>query len=437
MVAAAAAAYVSYKLPPVYQSQVSMLIRPEQPLVADPNTATLSSDQITATYAALMTEPPLLQQVMNDLNIGGSPEALAKEITVTPRSGTTIIDVTVNDSSPTRAASIGNTLTRDFISSEKQIQRSETTSPNSQTGDNFVVVSPAVANPVPISPNKKLNVGLAFAAGLLLAIAIVLLLQYLDPSIRDDRELEERTGLAPLSQVPFASRGRKVGELVSLDPRSPASEAYRRLRTNVVFSNLDDEVRAVVVTSPEPQDGKSRTAANLAVVLAGAGHRTLLLDADFRRPTLQRVFKLDSAAGLANLVMHDVDEADLAQPVPNLWVVPAGPPPANPSELLGSQQMAKLIERFREHFQFIVIDTPPVNSVTDAAVLSALVDGTILVVEHGRTSYPALGQAQESLDLVGAKVLGVVMNKVRSREGYSRYYGRPYRAAEVGGERAS
>ena len=441
MVAAAAAGYISYKLPPVYQSQVSMLIRPEQPLVAGPNTAILSSDQITATYAALMTEPPLLRQVMNDLNIGGSTTDLAKEITVTPRSGTTIIDVTVDDTQPARAAAIDNRLVQDFITSERQIQKLETGTPNAQTSDNFVVVSAAIANSTPISPNKKQNAAFAFAAGLLLALAIILLLEYLDPSIRGDIELEERTGLAPLSLVPFAARRRKVGELVSLDPRSPASEAYRRLRTNVVFSNLDDEVKAVVVTSPEPQDGKSRTAANLAAVLASAGHRTLLLDADFRRPSLHRIFKVESGAGLANLVLHDSDDAELVQPVadmPNLFVVPAGPPPPNPSELLGSQRMEKLIQRFRQHFQFIVIDTPPVNSVTDAAVLAALVDGTILVVELGRTSYPALAHAQEALEFVGAKVLGVVMNKVRPREGYySRHYGRPYRAAAPGGEKAS
>lgn len=440
LVAAVVAAYVSYQLPPVYQSQVSLLVRPVQPLVADPNTVALSSDQITATYATLMTERPLLQKVMSDLNLTGSPTDLASEIAVTPRSGTTIIDVTVNDTQPDRAEAIGNTLVQDFINSEKQIQQQESSAPNSRTSDNFVVVSPAIASSTPVAPKKTQNVVLAFVAGLLLALVIVFLSVFLDRTVKDDQELQERTGLVPLSHVPFAARRRRTGELVSLERTSPAYEAYRRLRTNVVFANGSDEIKSLVVTSPSAQDGKSRTAANLAVVLASAGHRTLLLDADFRRPSLHKIFKLESGAGLVNLVLNDSEDAKLLQTVenvPNLWVVPAGPPPPNPSELLGSQRMEELIERFREHFQFIVIDTPPVNSATDAAVLSPSVDGTILVIEHGRTSYPALVHAQESLDMVGAKVLGVVMNKVRRRDAYySNYYSR-YHASAPTGEKAS
>lgn len=443
VVAAAAAAYISYQLAPVYQSQVSLLVRPVEPLVGDPNTAALTTDQITATYATLMTERPLLQQVMTDLNLVGSAGDLSKDVNVTPRSGTTLIDVTVNDTQPDRAAAIGNTLVRDFIADEKQIQQQESSAPNSRTADNFIVVSPAIAATAPVSPNKKANVGIAFGVGLLLALAIVLGIEFFDKTVRGDQELHDRTGLLPLSHVPFAARRRRTGELVSLEAESPASEAYRRLRTNVVFANAADEVKTLVVTSPQAQNGKSRTAANLAVVLASAGHRTLLLDADFRRPSLHKIFKLDSEAGLVNLVLQNAEDAKLLRQienVPNLWVVPAGPPPPNPSELLGSQRMEELIDRFREHFQFIVIDTPPVNSVTDAAVLSPSVDGTILVIEHGRTSYPALLHAQESLDIVGAKVLGVVMNKVRPREGYYLHdYARPYRssgAAVPNGERA-
>jgi capsular exopolysaccharide synthesis family protein len=222
------------------------------------------------------------------------------------------------------------------------------------------------------------------------------------------------------------SKGKR-GELVTLDAESHASEAYKALRTSLMFSTIDQELKEVVITSAELGEGKSRTAANLAIVLAEAGHRTLLIDADFRRPSQHRIFGRVRNVGLSNLIVQDVGEAEAilaVDGVPNLWLLTSGPTPPNPSELLGSGRMRELLAGLKEHFVYMVVDTPPVNAVTDASILAATANGTVLVVEQGRTTYPALKHAKQMLDRVGARTLGAVMNKVRASNGsYAYAYG--------------
>jgi capsular exopolysaccharide synthesis family protein len=441
IVAALGAGIVSLALPPIYEAQVVVLVRPAQPLgTTDPTVAALTSDQISRTYASLMTQRPLLQSVSSELGLSIRPDDLAKEVTVTPEANTTILDVAVKDTNPALARDLANRLTADLIAEVKGFQQQETQVPNARTGDNLIVVSPAVLPDRPVSPNKTLNVAIAFAAGLLVALGIAFLLDYLDQSIKSDEELTERLGLISIGHVAFAptAKGRRA-ELLALDSRSPASEAYKALRTSLLFSTIDQELKTIVVTSAGPGEGKSRTAANLAVVLAGAGHNTLLIDADFRRPSQHKIFGRVRNVGLSNLILQDVadNEAITAvENVPNLWLVTSGPIPPNPSELLGSGRIKELMARLRSGFTYVILDTPPVNAVTDAAILASSANGTILVVEQGRTTFPALGHAKQLLDRVGAHTIGVVMNKVRASSGsYSYEYGYYGTPSKDGSER--
>jgi receptor protein-tyrosine kinase len=427
--AAVAAAIVSLGLPPVYQAQVVVLVRPAQPLASsDPTVAALSADQISSTYASLMTERPLLQSVIADLALNTRPDTLAQSIKVTPEAGTTIIDVSVQDTNASLARDVANRLVADFITEVKSMQQQETQLPNARTGDNLIVVSPAILPDKPVSPNKTLNVAIAFGAGLLLALGIAFLLDYLDQSIKSDEELTERLGLIAIGHIAFVPPGKgKRAELVALDSQSSSAEAYKALRTSLLFSTLDQELKTVVITSSGPGEGKTRTAANLAVVLANAGHKTALIDADFRRPSQHKIFGRVRNVGLSNLILQDVAEDDAVvavDQVSNLWLITSGPIPPNPSELLGSGRVKELMARLRSAFTYIILDTPPVNAVTDAAILASVADGTILVVEQGRTTFPALGHAKQLLDRVGAHTIGVVMNKVRASAGsYSYEYG--------------
>lgn len=429
IVGALAAGIVSSMLPPVYEAQVVLLVRPSQPLASsDPTAAALTSDQISRTYASLMTERPLLESVSANLGLKMKPADLITKIKVTPQPNTTILDVVVQDTNPALARDLANRLVADFIAEIKKIQQQETQLPNARSGDNLVVVSPAVLPDRPISPNLPRNVAFAFAAGLLLALGIAFLLNYLDQSIKTDDELTERLGLIPIGHIAFLPPGKgRRAELFTLGGQSPASEAYKALRTGLLFSTIDQELKTIVVTSAGPGEGKSRTAANLAVVLAGAGHKTLLIDADLRRPSMHKVFGRIRNVGLSNLILQDVSENEAITAVdqaPNLWLLTSGPPPPNPSELLGSGRMRELMARLRLSFTYVILDTPPVNAVTDAPILASAANGTILVVEQGRTTFPALGHAKQLLDRVGAHTIGVVMNKVRASAGsYAHEYG--------------
>lgn len=419
LVAAMVAGLVTLQLPNVYEAQVSLLVRPAQPLGVDQGVAALTSDQILRTYAQLLTQRPLLQQVIQDEGLNTDPVSLSKQITVTPVPNTLLLNVSVQDTDPTRARDTANTLVSDFIAHIKGIQQA----------DNLVVVSPAVLPDEPVSPKPLLNIGMGLLAGLLIGLGLAFLLDYLDQSVRSDEVLRERVGLVPLGHIAFVpAKEKKRGELVALANDSPVAEAYKALRTNLLFSSVDKEIKTLVVTSASSSEGKSRTAANLAIVLAQAGHSTLLIDADFRRPSVHRMFGRVRNVGLSNLILGDTTEAKVLAPeeqIKNLTVLPSGPTPPNPSELLGSHPMRTLLDRFRDAYDYTVIDTPPVNAVTDASVLAARTDAAILVIDTNKATYPAVQHAKQALERVNARLLGTVMNKMRV-VGRGSYYYAPY-----------
>jgi capsular exopolysaccharide synthesis family protein len=429
IVAALAAGIVSLLLPPVYEAHVSVYVRLAEPLAAsDPTGVSLTSDQVLRTYASLVSERPLLQSVITEYGLTITPEDLSKEIAATPVPNTTKLDVAVRNTNPALARDLDNSLVADLITEVNQFQQQASQTSNSATRDNLFVVSPAVLPDRPVSPSKLVNVLVAFGVGLLAAVGVVFLMDYFDQSIKNDDELTERLGLISIGHIAFTPPTKaKRSELVTLDAQSHTAEAYKALRTSLLFSGIDQGLSVVVVTSPESGEGKSRTAANLAVVLAQAGHRALLVDADFRRPSQHRIFGRVRNVGLSNLIVQDVPEAEaitLVDGVPNLWLLTSGPTPPDPSELLGSGRMRELTQLLRTHFKFVIVDTPPINAVTDASILAASASATILVVEHGRTTFPALKRAKQMLDRVGAHTVGIVMNKLRASSGsYSYEYG--------------
>lgn len=210
------------------------------------------------------------------------------------------------------------------------------------------------------------------------------------------------------------------------DPKSPVSEAYRVLRTNLQFSGVDKRLRSIVFTSAAPGEGKSVTVCNTATTFAQAGSRVLAIDADLRKPKIHKIFKIQNRKGLTNLLaLHeDYNECITEGPVKNLDILTSGAIPPNPSELLASKAMEELLEKLLEQYEYIFIDSPPVCAVTDASILSTKVDGTILVVASGGVERDSLQYAKELLEKVGANIVGVVLNKVprAGKGGYYYYY---------------
>jgi receptor protein-tyrosine kinase len=372
-----------------------------------------------------MTQRPILASVIGDLHLGLRPDDLKKKIKVAPQPNTLLLDVAVQDTDPVVASDIANRLVTDFVAAVKQTQTSDARG-STQPADNLIPTANAVPPDRPVFPNKTLNITIAFAAGLLFAVGVAFLLDYLDQSIKGDEELVGRLGLIPLGHIAYVPVGKaKRSELVALDAQSPSSEAFKALRTSVLFATIDQESKAIVITSAELGEGKSRTAANLAIAIAQASHKTLLIDADFRRPSQHRLFGRVRNIGLSNLILQDASESDAIkqlESVPNLWLLTSGPTPPNPSELLGSGRMRELMSKLWHQFSYVIIDTPPVNAVTDASIIAATAAATIVVVEQGRTTFPALKRTKEMLDRVNARTIGAVLNKVRASSG-SYYYG--------------
>ncbi|MER3457471.1 MAG: protein tyrosine kinase [Chloroflexota bacterium] len=293
--------------------------------------------------------------------------------------------------------------------------------------NNVSVVEPAVPPRAPIRPRVELNTLLAGLVGMVLAGAIAYVFEYLDDTLKSPEDISQRLGLWTLAAIGRIEGKTAQDRLVTLSaPRSPIAEAYRLLRTNFQFAAVDRPLRRIVVTSPGPGDGKSTTAANLAVVFAQGGKSVILVDADLRRPQQHRIFQRTASYGLSTaLVDAATPVTSFLQPtdVPGLRLLTSGPIPPNPAELLGSQRMAQLLQVLSQEAEMVILDSPPVLSVADATILANAADGVVLVADAGRTRREMARRAKESLERAGANLLGMVLNRMtRQTSGYYYYY---------------
>jgi len=233
-------------------------------------------------------------------------------------------------------------------------------------------------------------------------------------------ELQERNeDTRQDQQVEEAKRSNLSDVLITVaDPASAASETYRMIRTNLLYSSVDKQSEAVLVTSPGPSEGKSTTCANLGVVMAQTGKSTLIIDCDFRRPTMHKLFKLRNFRGVTNIVMGECSPQEVWQePLEGLKIIPVGQIPPNPAELLSSRSFAQFLEQVRKQFDYVLIDAPPTSIVTDPAIIATHADGVLLVLDAQNTRKSSLIKAVRSIEAVGAKVLGTVLNNIESRPG--------------------
>lgn len=299
------------------------------------------------------------------------------------------------------------------------------------------IVSPAVPNPTPSSPKTVRDASVAAVLGLLLGVALALVRDYLDDEIRDHEDLELVAGNRPLlAMIPKSSEWQSDNApyLAALErPNSASAEAYRSLRTSILFAGLDRGLKVIEVTSSSPFEGKTTTAANLAYVMAEAGRRTLIVSCDLRKPRIHEFFGVPNTIGYTSVLLESWPLEQAILPVPgaeNLSILPAGPAASNPSELIGSRLSRQLFATVREQFDVVVIDTPPAVPVTDPAVLATIADATVVVARAGQTKKSQLDTALTILDRVEAPVLGMVLNIAdeldRYRSPYQYGYGEAY-----------
>ena len=304
-----------------------------------------------------------------------------------------------------------------------------------EADDSYVrVIDVATLPNSPVAPNRSRIFMTSLVFGVLLGLAAAIFLDTLDDSVRSPDEVKERMGWPVLGTIPTIKGAPQVANVDSrlvahFDPRSPVAEAYRSLRTNLAFARAHNSARVLVCTSPGPADGKSTTVANLAITFAQQGQRTLLVDGDLRRAVLDRIFNVPRAPGLTDLLTGQGKLVDTAHEtsIANLFVLGSGPFPPNPSELLGSTAMRDLIREASEEFDVVLIDSPPLLAVTDAAVISTMADGAIVVIRMGATTRAALKRTASQLEAVEGRLLGAVLNDVDFRQtGYGGYYGYYY-----------
>ena len=306
---------------------------------------------------------------------------------------------------------------------------------------NVRVIDTAKEPRSPIKPRKFQNLLLALIVGLTLGGGLAFFTESLDRSIKNPEEAEALLGLPVIGLIPsigdldgkFKGTRNEI-ELISsrlvthFVPRSPVAEAYRTVRTNLSFSRPDNPPRTILVTSAVPQEGKTTTTANLAITLAQMGGKTLIVDSDLRRPAIRKVFNLEAKEGLTDYLIGKgaLDALIRTTDIPNLYILPAGQIPPNPSEVLGSQRMKELVAELSRRFEMVFFDSPPVVAVTDAAVLSRYTDGVVLVVQSGATDREAVARAKTLLGNVQANLLGLVLNNIRIESTYGSYHYRYY-----------
>jgi succinoglycan biosynthesis transport protein ExoP len=332
------------------------------------------------------------------------------------------------------------------------------------TPNNLHITDYAIPPRLPIGPNRLQGILLAFIFSFGFGVCLAVMLEYLDDSVRSTEDVSKVLRLPTLATIPALRKGSTPRQLLpsqatsllqtrngnengngksnsalllDLDKRSPLAEAYRRLRTSVLLSSPGHAPKTLVITSCVPSEGKSTTAINLAVSLAQTGARVLVIDADMRRPTVHSSFGIENRGGLSNILSHEMSSAETLalvqkEKVSGLYLLTSGPIPPNPAELIGSEQMRKLLIELGSTFDHIVIDTPPIASFTDGVLLSAIADGVILVIHANECSRKVIQRSQQALQEVRARLLGVVLNRIhiRSSDHNDYYYHSYYKGQE-------
>ncbi|MFI7589568.1 polysaccharide biosynthesis tyrosine autokinase [Spongisporangium articulatum] len=431
----AAAAWYSFTVTPTYTASTQLFVATalDDSSAGDLSQGSTFVQQRVKSYADIVTSEQVMLQVRAALGLDESTAHLAGRIDAETPLDTVLLTISAMDSSPQQAAAVANATASAFGQFVTQL---ETPQGATESPVTVQTTRPATAPVAPTSPRIPLNLALGLLAGLALGVGSAVLRDRTNSHVESAADVEEVTGAVPLGLVPH-DRTATRRPLVDLAEQSGRAEAYRGLRTNLLFTGVDRPATSIVVTSPLPGDGKSTTAANLALTLAMSGARVALVEADLRKPAVSRYLGLSHAVGLTNVLagQHELRDVMAVHTGPDgrelIAVLPSGPTPPNPSELLGSAQMAKLLAMLTNHYDYVVIDAPPLLPVTDAAVLGSTVDGVVMVARHRVTGRDQLAQAHRALTALNARVLGTVLNGVPAK-GAGGYQGYGYGASARG-----
>lgn len=399
------------------------------------------TEQRLASYVQLASTPDVLQPVIDELGL----ESLDGQVTASNPTGTVLLNISVTNPDPIDAAEIANAVSRQMSEVISTIETPAGVAPGTGSPINVKVtlVDPAEPPTSPSSPRTTVNLLLGLLIGLAAGVGIAFLRESLDTRVHTPDDLVDLTGSAPLGLIGFDPEA-ETDPLVALNPKASRSEAFRTIRTNLQYVDVDHPPKVIVITSALPLDGKTTTALNLAITFAQAGKRTVVVETDLRRPKSSAYLGVDSAVGLTDVLAGQIplSEALIPWNRGQLTVLPAGHVPPNPSELLASQQMHDVMATLREEYDVVIVDTTPLLPVTDGAIVAKVADGAILVARFNRSTREQLTLALESLRQVDARLLGTVLNFVPTKKRgfgyrYGGYYGAYYGYYGYGGYTAT
>ncbi|AYF97246.1 polysaccharide biosynthesis tyrosine autokinase [Protaetiibacter intestinalis] len=398
--------------------------------VSDLNAGNSFTQQIVRSYAQVVTTGLVLDPVISELGLDRTTRELADQVSAEVTLNTVIVDITVTDADPVLAANIANSIAKNLIEAVPELTPANA---DGVAPVKVTVTQSAQVPDEPVSPRVPLNIALGALVGLAFGIGIAVLRSVLDQRIRGQRDVELVTDRPIIGAIAYDPKAKDRPLIVHADPLSPRAESFRSLRTNLQFVDMGSDRRSFVVTSSIESEGKSTTTANLAIALRDSGLNICVIEGDLRRPKLVDYLGLEGAVGLTDVLIGRVQLSDALQRWGrnNLFVLPAGQIPPNPSELLGSAAMAKLLRDLESEFHIVLVDAPPLLPVTDGAILSKQTSGAIVVAAAGRTQRNQLEAALKSLESVDAKVHGIVLTMMPTKGpdayGYGAYgYGYGY-----------
>lgn len=424
---------LSSRTVPIYQATTKIFIGPRSSETSDPNLAfeelAFSRDFIVS-YAELLKSRSLAEKVVESENLSIAPTELINRISPAIIADTRIIQISFTDTDAERAQRVVNALATIFV--EEDVKEF-----GGRSHAQASVVETALTPSVPISPNHTRNTIVGAVLGLFLGVGVVLLLEQMDTTFRSREDVERDFGTLPvLAAIPAVAGNVKPELFFEKDPRSPVVEAFRILRTNVQSFGVDSPIRRLLIAGPFAEEGKTTVASNLAAVMAAAGVSTVLVEADLRRPNAHNFFGVPFSPGLSDVLTYRLNLADAVRvtKIQDLFFLPAGILPPNPSELLGSARMKDVLQELNDVSDLVVLDTPPSLPVADSMLLAPQADGVILVLRAGQTRRDHAKQAKEAFERSGVRILGIVLNDVdfdTASYYYQHYYAR-YESTENG-----
>jgi capsular exopolysaccharide synthesis family protein len=421
VIAVGAASAYTFTATKQYQSTAGIFVSADTRDATDSYAAQVGNLTAMPSYADLGSSTELMNRVIQDLDLNLSVDSLRQKVATTPVVNTTQINVAVTDPDPHVAQAIARSVSENLASYLEEVATPRGTASSQITAR---VTNEATLATQPSSPRTVLNLVTAALLGLVLGVGLAVARDVLDRTVRSLDNVQEVTSKPVLASVGFDPGMKKHPLLTDLGAFAARTEAFRLLRTNLQFLDLDSRPRSLVITSAVPGEGKTATATNLAVALAQAGRRVLLVDGDLRRPRVAGLLDLDGAVGLTTVLVGSASLEDAIQvhEASGLHFLASGAKPPNPTEILQSRVTHDLMARLRAEYDMVIVDVPPLLPVADAAVLATAVDGVLIVARHGKTTRDQLREAAGRIDSVGGRLFGIVINMIPRRAADSYYY---------------